>query len=223
MYRRIVFLGPPGCGKGTQAERLSARSGLPAISTGEMLRSAVAAGSDLGRKVDSIMASGELVDDATMADVVRERLEQPDAARGFLVDGYPRTLGQAKTLEGILAEAGLAVDAVLSIDVAEDELVRRALARQRADDKEEVIRKRLEVYGEATKPLIEYYRGLGLLLPMRGEQSIGEVERESRGPHSRSAIRPHPRVSADGAQDRGRDRAHGRGESHRARGARRGR
>ena len=177
-HRRIVFLGPPGCGKGTQAEGLSARSGLPAISTGDMLRSAVAAGSDLGRKVESIMASGELVDDSTMADVVRERLAQDDAADGFLIDGYPRTLGQAKTLEGILADGDLTVDAVLSIDVAEDELVRRALARQRADDREEVIRKRLEVYGEATKPLIEYYRGLGLLFPIRGEQSIEEVQRE---------------------------------------------
>ena len=176
--RRIVFLGPPGSGKGTQAERLAEVCGMPAISTGEMLRSAVAAGSELGRKVERIMASGELVDDATMADVVRARLAQDDAADGFLIDGYPRTLGQAETLAEILAASDLAVDGVLSIDVEEEELVRRALARQRADDKEEIIRNRLAVYRRATEPLIEYYKGLGLLLPIAGEQSIEEVHEE---------------------------------------------
>jgi len=176
--RRIAFFGPPGCGKGTQAELLSKKSGFPAISTGDMLRAAVGAGSDLGRKVEAIMAAGELVDDATMADVVRNRLSLDDTKDGFLIDGYPRTLGQAKTLESILSDSDLEIDGVLSIEVAEEELVRRALARQRSDDKEEVIRKRLEVYGQATKPLIEYYRGLDLLLPISGEQSIEDVHRE---------------------------------------------
>jgi len=176
--RRIVFLGPPGSGKGTQAEILSAKCGVPAISTGEMLRAAVAERSELGTRVEAIINSGELVDDATMADVVRDRLGREDIADGFLLDGYPRTLGQAETLREILADSELAIDAVLSIDVAPEELVRRALARQRADDTEDVIRKRLDVYSEATEPLIEYYRGLGLLRPVQGEQPIEGVERE---------------------------------------------
>lgn len=175
--RRLVFLGPPGCGKGTQAELLSEESGLPAISTGEMLRSAVAAESELGQRVEEIMAAGELVDDATMADVVRDRLSLADAAKGFLLDGYPRTLAQASTLEEILSAADRSLDGVVSIDVPTEELVRRALDRSRPDDTEDVIRKRHEVYLEATEPLIEYYTGLGLILPIAGDRPIAEVHR----------------------------------------------
>jgi adenylate kinase len=172
---RIVLLGPPGAGKGTQAQLLAQRLGVPAISTGEMLRAAVAAGSELGGRVQDVMASGGLVDDALMAEVVRERLTHGDTARGYLLDGYPRTLPQAETLAGILRDAGQELDAVLLITVPEDELVRRALARMRADDQEEVIRERLRVYREKTEPLIGYYRERGLLREIDGNLSVEEV------------------------------------------------
>ena len=172
---RLVLLGPPGAGKGTQAQVLGRRLGIPAISTGDMLREAVAAGSELGRRVESIMSSGSLVDDGTMAEVVRERLARSDAGRGFLLDGYPRTLPQAETLAGILREAGRGLDAVLLVDVPEEELVRRTLARGRADDKEGVIRERLKVYREKTAPLIGYYRERGLLREIDGNRPIDEV------------------------------------------------
>lgn len=172
---RMVLLGPPGAGKGTQAQVLAERLGIPAISTGEMLRAAVSEGSELGRKVDGIITSGGLVDDATMAEVVRERLAKVDACKGFLLDGYPRTLPQAETLEGILREEGCELDGVLLVDVPEEELVRRALARRREDDTEEVIRKRLRVYREKTAPLIGYYRERGLLREIDGDRPIEEV------------------------------------------------
>ena len=172
---RVVLLGPPGAGKGTQAQTLGRHLGVPAISTGDMLREAVAAGSALGREVAGHMSSGLLVDDATMAEVVRERLARPDAVRGFLLDGYPRTLPQAETLAGILRESGRGLDAVLLVDVPEEELVRRTLARGRADDKEGVIRERLRVYREKTAPLIGYYRDRGLLREIDGNRPIEEV------------------------------------------------
>ena len=172
---RVVLLGPPGAGKGTQGQVLCQHLGVPSISTGDMLREAVADGSELGNKVQGIMASGALVDDATMADVVRDRLAKPDAGRGYLLDGYPRTLPQAETLAGILRDAGRDLDAVLLVDVPEDELVRRALLRGRADDKEEVIRERLRVYREKTAPLIGYYRERGLLREIDGNRPVEEV------------------------------------------------
>ena len=172
---KIVLLGPPGAGKGTQAQLLSARLGVPAISTGDMLREAVAAGSELGKRVEGIMASGGLVDDALMAEVVRDRLAKADARAGFLLDGYPRTSPQAKTLEGILSEAGERLDAVVMVDVPEEELVRRALLRGRADDGEEVIRARQRVYREKTEPLIGYYRERGLLHEIDGHQPVDAV------------------------------------------------
>ena len=172
---RVVLLGPPGAGKGTQAQVLCQRLGVPAISTGDMLREAVSEGSELGRKVQGIMASGALVDDGTMAEVVRERLAKPDTRGGFLLDGYPRTLPQAETLAGILRDAGRELNAVLLVDVPEDELVRRTLLRGRADDQEEVIRERLRVYREKTEPLIGYYRQRGLLRELDGNRPIEEV------------------------------------------------
>jgi adenylate kinase len=172
---RVVLLGPPGAGKGTQGQVLCQHLGVPAISTGDMLREAVAEGSPLGNKVQGIMASGALVDDATMADVVRDRLAKPDAGRGYLLDGYPRTLAQAETLAGILRDAAQELDAVLLVDVPEDELVRRALLRGRADDREEVIRERLRVYREKTAPLIGYYRERGLLREIDGNRPIEDV------------------------------------------------
>jgi adenylate kinase len=178
---RVVLLGPPGAGKGTQGQVLCRHLGVPAISTGDMLREAVAEGSPLGNKVQGIMASGLLVDDATMADVVRDRLAKPDAGRGYLLDGYPRTLPQAETLAGILRDAGQELDAVLLVEVPEDELVRRALLRGRADDSEEVIRERLRVYRDKTAPLIGYYRERGLLREIDGNRPIEDVTAQMLG------------------------------------------
>jgi adenylate kinase len=154
---------------------LCERLGVPTISTGDMLREAVAEGSSLGNKVQGIMASGALVDDATMADVVRDRLAKPDARQGFLLDGYPRTLPQAETLAGILRDAGTDLEAVLLVDVPEDELVRRTLQRGRVDDQESVIRERLRVYREKTAPLIGYYRERGLLREIDGNRPVADV------------------------------------------------
>jgi adenylate kinase len=172
---RALLFGPPGSGKGTQAALLAERLGVPAISTGDMLRQAVAGGTELGRKVDGILASGALVDDATMADVVKDRLAQPDAARGFLLDGYPRTLPQAETLAGILRQQQEPLDAAILLEVPEDELVRRMMARQRADDREDVVRERLRVYHEKTSPLIGHYEKLGLLRRVDGFRDVTVV------------------------------------------------
>jgi adenylate kinase len=176
--RRMVLLGAPGCGKGTQAALLAEHFGIPAISTGEVLREAVAEGSELGRMVGSVMAAGELVDDELMAKVVRERLMRADVATGFLLDGYPRTSPQAATLEGILEELGSPLDRVALMVVPEEVLLSRALGRGRADDSAEVIRERLRVYRAKTEPLVGYYRDKGLLCEVDGDQSIEEVNRQ---------------------------------------------
>jgi adenylate kinase len=179
--RRVVLLGPPNAGKGTQAARLGERMGVPCISTGDMLRREAASGTPLGLRVKGIMDAGRLVDDDTMTEVVRQRLRQPVAVPqggGFLLDGYPRTLAQAETLAAILAETGRPLDAVLLISVPEEELVRRALARGRSDDREDVIRERLRVYREKTEPLIGYYRKLGLLREVDGHRPVEEVGSE---------------------------------------------
>lgn len=171
---RIVLLGAPGCGKGTQAARLAATLGIPAISTGDMLRAAVAAGNELGRRVEGVMASGALVDDDLMAEVVRDRLGRPDAAAGFLLDGYPRTAPQAETLQDILD--GREIDHVVTIDVPDEELIHRIVLRGRgADDREEVVRERLQVYAAQTEPLIARYDGLGLLRRVDGNVPIEDV------------------------------------------------
>jgi len=172
---RLILLGPPNSGKGTQAKAIAERHGIPAISTGEMLRQAVAEGSELGRRVESILEAGELVDDATMADLVRDRLGRADTVGGFLLDGYPRTPGQAETLNQILAEREEELTAVLLIEAPEEELIERALGRGRADDTEEVLRERLRVYREQTAPLVGYYDRLGLLSRIDGNRPIEEV------------------------------------------------
>lgn len=179
----VVFLGPPGAGKGTQAARLSAKYGLPHISTGDMLRAAVATGTPLGDRVDGIMSSGELVPDAVMLEVVEERLGTPDCSGGAALDGYPRTRGQAEALDPLLQRLGLgAVDLVLLLQVPEDELVRRISGRrqedgdgERSDDREEVVRERLRVYRRDTEPLVEYYRARGALQEIDGVGTIDEV------------------------------------------------
>lgn len=173
--RRLVLLGPPGSGKGTQAEFLAERLSVPAISTGDMVRAAIASGSELGKQVKQVVAAGGLVDDNTMGRIVRQRLGEDDASHGYLLDGYPRTLPQAHTLASILEDMGQSLNGVLMINVPEDELVRRLLDRKRADDREEVIRHRLEVYRQQTEPLVDHYREQGKLLEIDGYQSIGEV------------------------------------------------
>jgi adenylate kinase len=173
---RLVLLGPPGSGKGTQAERLAKRLAVPTVSAGDMVRAAIESGSDLGRQIEQVVALGTLVKDDVMEGLVRSRLAEPDTGDGFLLDGYPRTLPQANTLASILMEEGKQLDAALMINVPEDELLRRLLARQRADDREEIIRRRLEIYHRQTEPLVEHYRNLGLLREIDGQQSIVEVE-----------------------------------------------
>lgn len=172
---RLILLGPPNSGKGTQAKAISERCRIPAISTGDMLRQAVAEGSELGRQVQEILDAGRLVDDRTMADLVRDRLSRADTEEGFLLDGYPRNLDQAQTLERILEDRGESLDAAVLIRVPEDELLKRALGRGRVDDDEAVLRERLKVYREDTAPLIGYYEQSGLLHEVDGHRPIHEV------------------------------------------------
>lgn len=171
----IVLLGPPGSGKGTQAQRLAEELSLPAISTGDMLRAAVAAKSALGEQVHGVMTSGQLVSDELMAAVVKERLAMDDCDAGFLLDGYPRTIAQTETLAQILESIDTELDHVLYLTVPDEELVRRALLRQREDDKEEVVAERLRVYREETEPLVDHYRRAGLLRTVDGNRSMDEV------------------------------------------------
>jgi adenylate kinase len=172
---RIVFLGPPNSGKGTQAVTLAGDLGIPPVSTGDMLRRAVEDGSELGKRVEGVMNAGDLVDDALMAEVVRERLSQQDARSGFLLDGYPRTASQAATLEEIVGGIGEKIDHVVLIDAPDDILVARALGRGRVDDQEGVVRERLRVYQAKTAPLVDFYDRLGLLRQVDGDQTIEEV------------------------------------------------
>ncbi len=172
-----VLLGAPGSGKGTQAERLSTALGVPAISTGEMLRQAVADGSRLGERVRGVMAAGALVDDTLMAEVIEERLGRKDADAGFLLDGYPRTPQQADTLDGLLAARRRTLDAVVLLEVPEEILVGRALARRRDDDREEVVRERLRVYREKTEPLIGHYGQRSVLVRIDGDRPMDDVTR----------------------------------------------
>ena len=175
MGRRILFLGPPGAGKGTQAKLLARALGVPHISTGEMLRSAVAAGTDLGRRAEAIMAAGELVPDDLVIALVEERLAEDDARCGYLLDGFPRNVDQARALTEAVGDD--AIELALLLDVSEDEIVSRLLQRAeaegRADDTEETIRRRLEVYREETEPLVAYYGDA--VLPVDGIGSIEDI------------------------------------------------
>ena len=171
----VVVFGPPGSGKGTQAAILAEKLGIPAISTGAMLRDAVAEGSELGHRVEEIMNSGALVDDATMTDVLRARLIRQDSQEGFLLDGYPRTIEQAETLDRILADMDSAVGAVLMIRVPDEELIRRIVSRGRADDTAEVAATRLSVYREKTAPVLRIYEDRGVLHEIDGNRPIKAV------------------------------------------------
>jgi adenylate kinase len=172
---RIVFIGPPGAGKGTQAERLVQTYRMAHLSTGDMLRAARTAGTDVGRRADEYMSSGRLVPDEIILGVIRERLGQDDCAGGYLLDGFPRTIPQAEGLDAILAERATPLDVVLELRVPEDELFRRLAGRGRADDNPDVIRQRLVAYREQTAPLLDYYQKKSLLKSIDGLGTVDEV------------------------------------------------
>ncbi len=156
----LILTGPPGAGKGTQAKRLAKHFGLPQIATGEILREAVASGSEVGQRAQAIMQRGDLVPDELVIEIARERLAREDCTPGFILDGFPRTTGQAEALDAILEERGREPVRVIALVVAEQELVRRILSRgeSRPDDNEEPLRNRLQVYQRETAPVLEHYR-----------------------------------------------------------------
>lgn len=179
MSCRLLLIGPPGAGKGTQAQRLSQALGVPAISTGDIFREHLRNETELGLKAKAFMDAGNNVPDSLTNDLVRDRLSQPDAAEGFLLDGYPRTIDQVRALDEFLAEHDAAMDAVVELvaqpDVVVERLKQRALDQGRADDDESVVRHRLEVYAEQTAPLIDVYDERGLLAKVDGIGEIAEV------------------------------------------------
>jgi len=176
---RMLIMGPPGAGKGTQASVIAERLGVQAISTGDIFRANVTQGTPLGVQAKQYMDAGEYVPDEVTNDMVRDRLSQPDALDGFLLDGYPRTLAQVDFLDGVLAERGHALGRVLELTVDTEEVVarllRRALDQGRTDDTEDVVRRRLEVYTEQTAPLLAVYRDRGLLVQVDGLGPIDQV------------------------------------------------
>jgi adenylate kinase len=172
---RIVFLGPPGSGKGTQAQRLKDYLGIAHLSTGEMLRASADAGTPLGAKANEYMRAGQLVPDDVVLGIVVDRLEQPDCQRGCLFDGFPRTLPQAESLDDTLGAHKLPLDLVLCLRVPEERLVERLLARGRADDSRKTIEERFRQYTQLTEPLLKYYRARGILRPIDGEGTPDQV------------------------------------------------
>ncbi len=206
---RLIILGAPGAGKGTQAEYLSNRFGIPHISTGDILRENVKNQTELGKKAKEYMDKGLLVPDEIVIEIVKDRLMQDDCKNGFLLDGFPRTIAQAEALEKVLAELGQKIDKVLNIEVPDEKILERMSGRrickscsasfhiiyrppqkegicdvcggelyQREDDKEETVRKRLEVYHAQTQPLIEYYKNKGLLVTAVGQEEIADTTKE---------------------------------------------
>ena len=209
---RVAFLGPPGAGKGTQARELAREWGVPHVATGDMLRDAAAAGTPLGREAKGYMDKGALVPDEVIIRMIAERLRRPDAGRGFLLDGFPRTIAQAEGLEHLLKDLGQPLERVVYFDVSEPELLRRLTGRrvcracqtafhlvsapptkagvcdrcggqlyQREDDSEATVRHRLGVYARQTAPLLDWYRGRGLLVSVPGEGPIETIRGAIRG------------------------------------------
>ncbi|TPL51223.1 adenylate kinase [Mesorhizobium sp. B2-4-6] len=185
---RLILLGPPGAGKGTQAQRLVEKHGIPQLSTGDMLRAAVQAGTEVGKRAKAVMDAGELVSDAIVNAIVAERIDQPDCAKGFILDGYPRTLVQADAVEAMLAERGIALDTVIELVVDDKALVGRIVKRAedakaagqpvRKDDNPAVFEERLREYYKKTAPLIGYYYAKGKLKTVDGMASIDAVTAE---------------------------------------------
>lgn len=184
----IILLGPPGAGKGTQAARLEESYGLKQLSTGDMLRAAVASGSDLGKEVQAIIDAGDLVSDDIMVRMIEQRIAQDDCAKGFILDGFPRTEAQAEALDTMLGKSGSKIDAVLVMEVDEEELFNRIETRAkeagdsaRADDNAETLRKRLGVYKEQTAPVLPFYEAKGVLHKIDGMASMDDVTRQIEG------------------------------------------
>ena len=178
----LLVLGPQGSGKGTHASRLAEEREIPHVSTGDMFRASIAARTPLGRRVEPILASGELVPDELTVALIRERLSEPDAIRGFVLDGFPRNLAQAEALDAMLTEIDRELDLVLFFDLDQvtstERLRKRAVIEGRDDDTPDAIARRLELYHEQTAPLVELYRASGRLVPIRAERTIDEVANE---------------------------------------------
>ena len=176
---RLIMMGPPGAGKGTQAKFVAEHFGIPAISTGDIFRANVSEGTPLGIEAKRYMDAGDYVPDEVTNLMVRNRIDEKDAEPGFLLDGYPRTLAQVEELDGMIKFTGHSLDAVVVLTVDSDEIVERLLQRAqvegRADDTEDVIRRRQEIYTEQTEPLIDVYRGRGILIEVDGMGEVAEV------------------------------------------------
>jgi adenylate kinase len=189
----ILLLGPQGSGKGTQAKRISAEYAIPHIATGDMLRAAIEAGTPLGRQVAPILESGQLVPDELMIDLIRERLEEPDTAPGFILDGFPRTTPQADALDTMLREIGRELTIVFALQVSDEicieRLLKRAREEGRPDDTPEAIRTRLELYHRETEPLIEHYRAQGNLVTIHADGTPNQVFAEIQAALEQLAVR----------------------------------